>query len=244
MNALYQPLLFIHITAGFIALALFWVPIFTRKGGTSHRKVGLWYVRFMWIAVVSAALLAVRQWLEGSHSSAVFFAFLSLLTARPLWLGMLALAQKHQLTKGYQMVYPASSALLVIAGASLIIYALQSDGSGQVVLLYIFGGIGMTALFDLIGFVRKSASQRQADWMKEHITNMCTSGIAAHTAFFAFGGHRILPAEFMAELGFIPWVLPSIIGVAGIAIATRKRRPNRTRASQSRLGNSNKLAAH
>lgn len=223
MNTLYQPLLMIHIACGVVSLILFWVPIFARKGGINHRAIGRWYVRFMWGAVVTAALLAARQWLNGDTSSAIFFAFLSLLTARPLWVGIQALDQKHNFTTRYQIIYPMSSAVVVASGIGLFLYAMQfSSSNGSVVLFYIFGAIGMISVFDLVAHFTRSEQQRLNRRLTEHMVNMCTSGIAAHTAFFAFGAHQILPASFMANLGFIPWVAPSVIGVIGITWAKRR----------------------
>lgn len=223
MNTFFQPLLMIHIACGSISLILFWLPIFSRKGGFNHRLIGRWYVRFMWGAVVTAALLAARQWLNSDTSSAIFFAFLCLLTARPLWVGIQALEQKHKLTAKYRIIYPLSSAMLVVAGAGLFLYAFQSSSNGSlVVLFYVFGAIGMFSVFDLVAYFKRSDEQRCKRRVTVHMANMCSSGIAAHTAFFAFGAQQIFPASFMDSLGFIPWIVPSVIGLVGISWARRK----------------------
>jgi hypothetical protein len=80
----------------------------------------------------------------------------------------------------------------------------------QFVLGQIFGGI---ALFSSIGCLRyiHRASVDRSDLLKEHIGNMLASAIAVFTAFFAFGGRKVL--DLNPELQLLSWILPSILGI-------------------------------
>jgi len=49
--------------------------------------------------------------------------------------------------------------------------------------------------------------------IKMHIQGTIISGIAAYTAFFAFGGRRIFAAFLEGPLMVLPWILPTILGV-------------------------------
>lgn len=51
---LFQLFLVLHIVAGFVALAVFAVPIVTRKGGKVHVYIGWIYVWAMGTVAVSA----------------------------------------------------------------------------------------------------------------------------------------------------------------------------------------------
>jgi len=52
--------------------------------------------------------------------------------------------------------------------------------------------------------------------LKMHIQGTIITGIAAYTAFAAFGGSRILMKVFQldAQWMMVPWILPSILGFA------------------------------
>src|SRR5271165_4345750 len=52
MALLFQSVLAVHIAAGAVALLVFWVPLVTKKGGRTHRRVG-------WVYVGAAGTLAL-----------------------------------------------------------------------------------------------------------------------------------------------------------------------------------------
>ena len=79
----------IHIAAGIVALAVFWIPLVTRKGGRIHRRFGMIYSWAMGMVVVFA-LFAVgfRLFVEGDpalKSRSIFLAFIAILTAASAW---------------------------------------------------------------------------------------------------------------------------------------------------------------
>jgi hypothetical protein len=54
MANLFQSLRWMHVTAGGLALLLFWVPAIAPKGGRTHIRAGWFYVVCMSVVVVTA----------------------------------------------------------------------------------------------------------------------------------------------------------------------------------------------
>ena len=57
-----------------------------------------------------------------------------------------------------------------------------------------------------------------------HLEGMIGGGIGIHTAFVAGGGTRFLP-KFLLDLGWIAWVLPSILGIMAMEYYKQKISP-------------------
>ena len=57
MRAIHDAVLGVHIACGAVALIVFWVPAFTKKGGRVHRRAGWAYVSAM-IGVVATVVPA------------------------------------------------------------------------------------------------------------------------------------------------------------------------------------------
>lgn len=223
-----QSLLIIHIVAGFISLTLFWVPVFSRKGGINHRRVGRWYVRSMWVVVFSALLLSVKNLFDGNVEVGVFLGFLAVISAKPLWLATSILKNKRNLSDRYQLKLIVFNSLLVSAGAALIGYGIALGGTGIAVYMFIFGGLGLSSVFELVRLIGKSFTEDS--WRKHHIAGMGVSGIAAHTAFMSFGGSSLISGFFNSYWALLPWMAPTVIGTIAINLAVRKFDPTGTPA--------------
>lgn len=94
MQELYSLILKLHVSAGFISLLLFWIPVITEKGGKNHLKMGIWYYRTMWVVVVTAGLLSIINTILGNYTAAVFLGYLTILSEYPLWYSYETLNQK------------------------------------------------------------------------------------------------------------------------------------------------------
>lgn len=236
MDVILNIVTFAHVLAGFMALIVFWVPAFTRKGGVNHRRVGRLYVNLMWLVVVTAIILSVKNAFIGRTQMAVFLGFLAILTAKPLWLGIAVLDSKRSMGRAYHNAIIWLNIIVVTAGLGLIAYGVSLGGKGNAALMYVFGGLGVTGLVDLwvyaapIFGIEPTREDQRMRWMKEHISNMGVSGIAAHTAFLAFGANSVLPQSYVGEggLGLAAWVSPTIIGVIAIRWSVRKYQPKVT----------------
>lgn len=230
MNTISNSLLLLHIISGFIALALFWVPVFTRKGGVNHRKVGQWYVWAMCSVALTAFVLSVENLMQGNVEMALFLGFLSLLTARPLWLGIECLQSKHGITTRYRLLHVGSSVLVSLAGVGLILYGALVNGTS--VLMYVFGVLGLSSSVDAVQLLRHDSVARYYAWLDDHIANMCITGIASHTAFLVFGASSVIEQSMNSTMSIVVWVAPTVVGTIGIRVAKRRFKGKSSSASK------------
>lgn len=224
MQSLFQILLVIHIIAGFAGLVLFWVPVFTRKGGVNHKRIGSYYVVAMWAVVSTAFLLSIINAANGRLQIAGFLGFLALITAQPLWLGMSVLNNKHKPKAAFMRLQGIVGLLVGVSAIGLLYLGSQSISSPLGPVMIVFGVLGVIGLVDVarnFGLLRQK--ERQANtWLDEHLTQFLTTGIAAHTAFLVFGASSYISALISGPLAIIPWVSPTVIGFIGMHYARKK----------------------
>lgn len=220
MDTVFQIILTIHIIAGSLSLVIFWIPIFVKKGGNIHVKIGKIYVLFMWVVVISAFILSVLNLIKTYYISAAFLGYLSIITGHPLWYGITILKHKREVPSSVKSISKVFNWILFLGGIGLIVWSLLLKIEGQAILLLIFGIIGVVSSAPLV----LSKKESKANWLSEHLEGLVVTGIAAYTAFFAFGGQTLLGNIFSGSLIFIPWVLPTVIGV--VLIKRYKRKMN------------------
>lgn len=223
MNSLSQALLILHVVAGCGALILFWIPIFVRKGGSLHRKVGLTYTTLMLLVTLSAIVLSIKNVYQGHMTEALFLGFLGFLTARPLLLGIESLKCKQALSHRYRMLYLVSSIVVATMGAGLIIYGVWANNTTSN-LMYVFGTLGLLSLRSAYKLLQHPLKAKYAMWLEDHIENMCISGIAAHTAFIVVGAQSYIAsyAQNYPMLNVAIWIAPTVIGIMGIEYFRRR----------------------
>ncbi len=231
MENVFNVFLTIHVVAGFGALVLFWIPTLTRKGGRTHRQVGKWYVRLMWSVVISAWSLCLLKVWQGQWVGASFLGFLGLITAQPLWYGMAVLKQKKRVSMISLQIRRGLSAAVVLFGLAMIGAAIDLKFQGPAVLLMIFGVLGLTSIKEV--FKPLSKQQSEAHWFIDHLEGMIITGIAAHTAFFAFGGNQFFRGIFVDQWVAIPWIMPTVLGIVAIRLMKRKYQAKMSRQPQS-----------
>ena len=221
METVYKILLTFHIVVGSLSLITFWIPIFTKKGGDMHLKVGKLYVILMWMVVISAFLLCTLNLFRGRYISAAFLGYLSVITAHPLWYGIVVLKHKQNLPKQAKIIKAIFNWMLFLGGVGLLLWSFILKVQGPAILLMIFGSIGVISSVPIV-FSKKEA---KVNWLFDHIQGMVTTGIAAYTAFFAFGGGTFFSHLFSGSLVAIPWILPTVIGVYVIKRYKRQYQP-------------------
>ncbi len=220
MELLFKTILTIHIAAGTISLITFWIPVFTKKGGNLHVKIGKIYVLMMWVVVISAAILCALRTIQGHYLIASFLGFLALITAGPLWYAIAILNYKKDIPEHILKTRKIILSAMVFLGGALVIWSLILRLEGQAILLLIFGCLGLSNIPLAIKSFEKS--RNEANWLMDHIEGMIGTGIAAYTAFLAFGGSRFLSDIFTGPLMAIPWIIPTIVGVIAIRIMKKK----------------------
>ena len=220
MEIVRKVLLSTHVTAGCISLILFWLPIIVKKGSLIHIKIGKAYIYSMWIVVFSAIILCFINLYNGLIIMGLFLGFLALITSKPLWNGIAVFKLKKGITENYRNKLLVFQTITVAYSLFLISYGIYLGGEGVAILMFFFGTLGILDLPQLIKSIKTPIEK--ANLMKEHIGGMCISGIAAYTAFLSFGARDYLSTVFNGPFAVLPWVLPTIIGLIGIKIASKK----------------------
>lgn len=219
MEFIVKSLLFLHVSFGFTSLVLFWLPVFMKKGGKGHRIVGKLYVYAMWVVVGSAALLSVKNVIIGKYFMASFLGFIALITANPLWYGM-AILKKDKVCSSLKgrLIFESIVLVCSIGLLGLGFYGIWSDHDANI-LLFIFGGLGLTAIPTILQLRKVDATK--TDRVKEHMIGLLTSGIAAYTAFFVFGGYTWMQTILPGMWQVLPWVAPGLLGGIGITLGVK-----------------------
>ena len=78
---LYQAIVYAHIAAGSVALILFWTAGLMKKGTTSHRRVGQFYLLAMVGVMLSGLVMVQAAFNRGQTYAGIFLGFLVLLVA-------------------------------------------------------------------------------------------------------------------------------------------------------------------
>ncbi|MDH3711027.1 MAG: hypothetical protein OER04_14125 [Cyclobacteriaceae bacterium] len=213
-------ILYLHIAAGSISLVLFWLPVINKKGGKAHSNIGKAYVMAMWIVVFTALALSIKNLFIQNYIAAAFLGFLSVLTSAPLWYAKAILNHKKEISRSYFNRFKALHTVIFFMATGLVIWSVLLKVQDNAILLLIFGILGMTSFGDAFSNYHKIRARET--WIVTHLRGMLSTGIAAYTAFFAFGGRQFLGNILTDQWMVIPWVLPSIIGVLGIRYWTKK----------------------
>ena len=222
MEKLIDSLLYLHIIAGSVSLILFWIPAFARKQKGLHTLVGKWYVFLMWVVVITAGLLSINNFVIERYNIAFLLGYLSLVTANPLWFAIGVMKSKKTYTNSFLFTFVILHVSIVFFGAALLTYGLFFIETSARYLMIIFGSLGVLDIRQLLNL--KMMRTSRPDWYKMHYSGMIITGIAAYTAFFAFGGSRFFENILKDEWQLIPWILPTVIGITCIRIMKRKRR--------------------
>lgn len=214
MELLHTILLWIHIPFGVISLILFWIPVGLKKGSHLHRKIGKYYYSTMWVVLISSALLSVCNVFLGKQMAALYLGYLTIITAYPLWYSYEILQQKKEWSDRYYTIRKIFLTTLFVTGVGMIMLGgIKYHFQGMGTMMLFFGLLVLPAGKDV--FLTKVKAMNKETKLKMHIQGTIISGIAAYTAFFAFGGSRILMGmlELHHQWMMVPWILPSILGL-------------------------------
>jgi hypothetical protein len=214
LEILHKTLLWIHIPFGIISLILFWIPVGVKKGSKIHRKVGWNYFIAMWIVLATAFLMCILNTLMGNYIIAAFLGYLSIITAYPLWYSYEILNQQKEWSSKYIIMRKGFLAIMFLSSIGMcLLGGLKFHFSGMGAVMGFFGILGIPAGRDFLMTNRRAMNKETK--LKMHIKGTIISGIAAYTAFFAFGGSRILiqMLELNHQWMILAWTLPTILGL-------------------------------
>lgn len=227
IELIHKIILWIHIPFGTLSLILFWIPVGVKKGSPLHRKTGWYYFICMWVVLATAILMSVTNTIMGHYMAAIYLGYLAIITSCPLWYSYEILNQKKEWSDSYFLIRKIFLTVIVASGLSLFLLgALKFHFKGMGTMMVFFGMIGMVSIKELM--MSKAVAMQKETKLKMHIQGTIITGIAAYTAFFAFGGSRILIGVFHLhhQWMMVPWIMPSVLGVIYMRYMKRKYNTN------------------
>ncbi|MGQ8365258.1 hypothetical protein [Glaciecola sp. 1036] len=233
MVFLHTGLFWMHITAGAIALILFWVPLFTQKGKLNHVRYGHYFKTCMYIVAVAGFLMAALviydplaiKYEYANRENAqdiaaylrVFWGFLGLLailtfvTTRH---GIKVLEVKDDRSSLKAINYLIAPVFLFIGGVIYFYFGISKSFP----LYTVFGVISILLAINVLRYCLKKQVAKRS-WILEHIGSLLGSGIGAYTAFLTFGSRRLLD---LGEYQLVVWIAPGVIGSIASYILCKK----------------------
>ena len=233
MAPLLNTLVLLHIVAGFVGLAAFWVPVFAKKGGRAHVRFGLIYTWCAYAVTLTAVVVSLGRVVSyrldgiGITERPDLYGFTCLLG----YLGITTLASVRQAIRVVATrkapdalgspFHVALSWASIAGSAAAVVVALAAWSEVSPILL------GMSPIGMIIGSNNLRVIRRPREhmaWFYSHLGSMLGGGIAFHTAFLVFGLGRFVSLEIPGALAVLPWLLPTLIGIPVIVLWTRHYR--------------------
>ena len=243
---LFDALLLVHIVAGFVGLAAFWIPVFARKGGRAHGRAGRIYACCAYIVTVSAVIVVVGRISSyrymgisvadqpESYGFAILLGYLGVVTFVMVRQGMRVLAtrrapEKLRTPTHAALAWASMSSSVMVFGFGLAVW---SDVSP---ILLGMSPIGLFTGRRMLRLMRDPGGQRMG-WVYSHLASMLRGGIAFHTAFLVLGAQRLWAYEIEGLLAIVPWILPTVVGVPAIVLWSRYYRRKFNRGARATAG--------
>lgn len=205
MDSLLKVFLGIHIVSGFIALLSGLIAILTKKGQKNHKKAGIIYFYSMLGVSASALVISIIK-------SNEFLLYISIFAFFQTFNGCRSVKVKDLKAK------PIDWIVLLLGLVNTVLMILSKN-----MILMVFGGISIFLIYStfVIYFNNlKNKPQLKMIWLPRHIGMMLGAYIATTTAF-------IVVNLSYAAIPWLPWLLPTFIGVPLIFYFTNKYRPKK-----------------
>lgn len=200
-----------HVICGAVALCTFMIPLFSKKGGKLHIKMGWLYTYSMVFVGVSAFIITLWRTLfdEARTSSSIGFSaflfFIAAFTLSSLWNGLRVLKFKKREIYNRQWPQIGPPIILLVLGfaTQVLGYFLHN------ILLMAFPFLSHFAAKDQLKYWLSSPKEKM-HWWYFHMNGMFTACIATVTAFLVTAIPRIFPNNSIAESPVL-WMAPGII---------------------------------
>jgi hypothetical protein len=205
MDSLLKVFLGIHIVSGYIALLSGLIAILTKKGQKNHKKAGIIYFYSMLGVSASALVISIIK-------SNEFLLYISIFAFFETFNGYRSVKVKDLKAK------PIDWIVLLLGLVNTVLMILSKN-----MILMVFGGISIFLIYStfVIYFNNlKNKPQLKMIWLPRHIGMMLGAYIATTTAF-------IVVNLSYAAIPWLPWLLPTFIGVPLIFYFTNKYRPKK-----------------
>ena len=110
----------LHVGAGVIALATFWLAAALRKGSPAHRLSGKVYLCAMTAIIATGFPLVIQRLVDDQVVTATFLAYLLVITATGVWVSWRAIRDKHDVARFTGPVYVALAILSLASGLGVL----------------------------------------------------------------------------------------------------------------------------
>ena len=231
MERFLEIVLWAHVVTGFTGLAAFWIPIFARKGGRSHVRFGMVYAVCAYVVTLSAVVASIGRvasyQLQGItmgerpelYGFAFFLGYLGIATFASVRQAIRVVETRREPEK-LRTPFHHALAYVSIAGSVGVITAAFAAWSEASPILLALSPVGIFTGTRMLNLMRHPGAEHMG-WFYSHMGSMIGGGIAFHTAFAVFGAQRLFEYSLEGALGILPWILPTLVGIPGIAFATR-----------------------
>ena len=220
-----QVLFWIHIPVGVISLGLFWIILFTKKGGKLHRKAGKYFFSLMWIVLATSFLMSICILATGRPLVGVVLAYLTILISYPLWYSPRILRQHKVWSKKYfrtRQIFLAVISLSALALAVPVVSNKIPAFSLELKVIVVFFALLGLLMGQNLRLSFTKAMEKESK-LKMHIRGTIISGIAAHTAFFVFRtNHMVQLYDISPYWRILAWLVPFVLGVTYIFRLSKK----------------------
>ncbi|MDP1932929.1 MAG: hypothetical protein Q8L60_15875 [Gammaproteobacteria bacterium] len=247
MYLLHQLAFYLHVSIGALALIVFWIPMLNKKGSLDHKRFGRYFAIAMYAVSISGLLMSFMDLLfpfvghlspqnDAARSAvaseirqrAVFLFSLSVLVLTTTRHGWLVILQRDNRAMLRRPLHVGLCVFLILVGVMMFVLGVMTGS-----LLFMgFAALEFITGSEALRYIYKKALAPK-EWWIEHLGSLIGSGIAAYTAFFVFGGSRLL-AQFLQGSfegwSLVFWFGPGMIG--GIAIGVLSRQYRRKFAPQ------------
>lgn len=204
----HQVNIWVHVSAGSVALLLGILILLLRKGGQNHRKLGRWFLAFLSVVIVTGLIgfliFKVNQ----------FLLVLTLLSGYNAYSGYRAIRTKSNVPKIQDILI----AFITLCSGLFFLYYSNAIGMiwAPVIIYSTIGFLFLTIAYDMLRYFIPQKRYGNL-WFYEHIYKMT----AAFTALLAAATGTMLP-NYKPYSQFLPSVFGTLLAIGFILYFYRK----------------------
>ena len=205
----------------------------------SHKRMGLVYAYCAYLvtlsAVVASAVRIVSYLSRGISMSeqpalygfAFFLGYLGIVTFAAVRQSIRAVETRLHPDQLRTPVHQTLAWTSIAGSVGVTLFALALWSAASTILLAL-SPLGIFTGSRMLQLMRNPRTEHMG-WFYSHMGSMLGGGIAFHTAFAVFGAQRIWDYSLAGAWGVLPSILPTLVGILGIALGTLyyKKRFNR-----------------
>lgn len=207
---MYKVILIIHVLLGATALTTGLIPMFTEKGGNTHR---FWGKVFFWAMTVVFVTTCMLFLMKPDTIKMQFLMCIGVLSYYLALTGVRVLTMKQSYTQANKIDWGIS--ILALACGILMlgfaVYFFYANMQGISILFLAFGTLlVLNTRNDLLFYSGKRPSPPM-HWYFGHLGKIMGAYIAAFTAFSVNISAYIIPETMPWYIHLLPWFAPGIL---------------------------------